>query len=441
MFSIHSKSSHLERMKPTLFLLLVSIFFFSNLNAQHVPTPAPNQTQPIVIKGATAHLGNGQVIENSAIAFENGKITVVGSANDRRAYPNHKEIDASGKHIYPGFIAPNTDLGLIEIGAVRATRDHTEVGSLNPNIRSIIAYNTDSEIQPTVRSMGVLLAQIVPKGGRISGSSSVVELDAWNWEDAAYKMDNAIHLRWPSAYSYSWRQRRMDKNERYGEQVNSVEDYFKETKAYSQNPNRETKNLKFEAMKRILDGQAKLFIHANSAESIEASVTLAKKYGITPVIVGGRDAWMITDFLKKNNVAVILGETHSLPRRQHGDIDQPFKTPAQLQEAGILFAFSGGGNWQNRNLGFQAGHAIGYGLGYEDAIKALTSNTAKILGIGKTVGTIAEGMDATIFVSNGDILDMRTAKVSQAFIRGKELDLDNKQKQLYNRFQTKYSRQ
>jgi imidazolonepropionase-like amidohydrolase len=406
-----------------------------------VPTPAPNQSQPIVIKGAIAHLGNGQVIENSAIAFENGKITVVGNANDRRAYPNHKEIDASGKHIYPGFIAPNTNLGLVEIGAVRATRDYSEVGSFNPNIRSIIAYNTDSEIQPTVRSMGTLLAQIVPQSGRISGSSSIVELDAWNWEDAAYALDNGLHLRWPSSYSYSWRQRRLDKNERYNDQLEETKSFFKEAAAYMKKASSTTKNLKFEALRGIFSGGAKLFIHTNTAESIEASVKMAKSYGITPVIIGGRDAWMITDFLKNNDVSVILGETHSLPNRQHGDIDQPFKTPAQLQKAGVLFAFSGGDNWQNRNLGFQAGHAVSFGLEYEDAVKALTSNTAQILGVGKTVGTIAEGMDATIFVSEGDALDMRTATVTHAFIQGKEIDLDNKQKQLYKRFQTKYERQ
>lgn len=428
-------------MKPTLQSLIFFSFLFLNLHAQHVPTPAPTQAQPIVIKGATAHLGNGEVIENSAIAFENGKITVVGSANDRRAYPNHKEIDASGKHIYPGFIAPNTNLGLIEISAVRATRDFSEVGSFNPNIRSIIAYNTDSEIQPTVRSMGTLLAQIVPEGGRISGSSSVVELDAWNWEDAVVKMDDGIHLRWPSSYSYSWRQRRMDKNERYGQQLEEIKSFFKEAEAYTKKTNVETKNLKFEAMRGVFDRSKKLFIHTSTAESMEASVMMAKNHGITPVIVGGRDAWMITDFLKNNNVPVILGETHSLPRRQHGDIDQPFKTPAQLQEAGILFAFSGGDNWQNRNLGFQAGQAVGFGLEYEDAVKALTSNTAQILGIEKSVGTIEEGKDATIFVSEGDALDMRTASVIHAFIRGKEIDLDNKQKQLYKRFQTKYERQ
>ncbi len=425
-------------MKSTLITVCSLVFFISVIKGQHVPVPAAPQTQAIVIKGAIAHLGNGQVIRNSAVAFENGKITFVGGANDRREYPNHKEIDANGKHLYPGFIAPNTNLGLSEIGAVRATQDSREIGTYNPNIRSIIAYNTDSEIQPTVRSMGTLMAQIVPNGGRISGSSSIVNLDAWNWEDAAYKTDNGIHLRWPSAFSFSFRQRRMAQNERYGEQIQEIENYFKEAKAYSENASPEQKNLKFEAMKGVFDGSKTLFIHANAAQTIQESVVFAKKQGISPVIIGGRDSWMITDFLKNNDVAVILGETHSLPRRQHGDIDQPFKTPAQLEEAGVLFAFSGGGNWQNRNLGFQAGQAIGYGLDYEAAVKGLTLNTAKILGIDQTVGTIEEGKDATIFISDGDALDMRSANVTHAFIQGREIDLNNKQKMLYNKFQQKY---
>ncbi|RMG78249.1 MAG: hypothetical protein D6714_18420 [Bacteroidetes bacterium] len=428
-------------MKPTILTLLFFLCFASLLPAQHVPAPAPKQTRPIVIKGATAHLGNGQVIENCAIAFDEGKITFVGSANDRRAFPNHLEIDATGKHLYPGFIAPNTTLGLLEIGAVRATRDVGEVGTFNPNIRSIIAYNTDSEITPTIRSMGVLLAEIVPQGGRIPGSSSIVELDAWNWEDAAYKTDHAIHLNWPSAYSYNWRQRKMSKNDRYAGQVKEIESFFKEAAAYTKKENPEPKNLKFEAMRGLFDRSVKLFIHADDAAAIESGVMLAKEHGMSAVIVGGRDAWMVADFLKESDVPVILGETQSLPRRQHADIAQPFKTPAQLQDAGVVFAFSGGGHWQNRNLAFQAGQAVGFGLKYEDAVKALTSNTAQIMGIGKTVGTIAEGMDATLFISDGDALDMRTANVIRAFIRGKDIDLDNKQKQLYRRFQKKYERQ
>ena len=427
-------------MKSNHSAILTLLLLTSTLavKAQYVPVPAPPQTQAIVIRGATAHLGNGQVIENSVVAFENGKLTVVDNAAIKRTFPGHREIEAAGKHLYPGFIAPNTSLGLQEIGAVRASVDHSEIGELNPNIRSIIAYNTDSEVVPTVRSMGVLMAEVAPDGGTIAGTSSVVVLDAWNWEDAAYAPDIALHVSWPSASGFNWREQRVEKNERYDQQVRELEDFFNQAKAYYQKAKAETINLRFEAMNGLFDGSKRLFIQANNVQAMQEAVLFAEKFQLTPAIVGGRDAWMITDFLKQHNVAVILDSTQRLPSREDEDVDQPFKTPAQLQSAGVQWCFSHGGFWQQRNLAFQAGQAVPFGLAYEDAVKALTSSTAKILGIDKTVGTIEAGKDATFFLSEGDALDMRTGKVVQAFIQGKEINLDNKQEMLYRRFQTKY---
>ena len=170
----------------TCFLLLV----ISPLALAQVPAPGDAQTKPIAIMNATAHLGNGEVIENSAITFEDGKITVVADATTIRLdLSRFRVINAEGMHVYPGLIASNTIIGLEEIAAVRATRDQDEVGEFNPNIRALVAYNTDSEIIPTTRFNGVLYSQTTPRGGRISGSSSVMDLDAWNWEDAALKVD------------------------------------------------------------------------------------------------------------------------------------------------------------------------------------------------------------------------------------------------------------
>ncbi len=421
-----------------IFTVLYTLFFTVESAAQHVPVPAPAQSQAILLIGATAHLGNGEVIENSIVTFEAGKITFVGSSTVKRAFPNHKEITVDGKHLYPGFIAPNTTLGLNEIGAVGATHDYREIGDINPNIRSIIAYNTDSEVIPTVRSMGVLLAETTPQGGRISGTSSIVQLDAWNWEDAAYATDYAIHMNWPSVNSFNWRERRMAKNEKYAEQLREIVDYFKLAEAYNQKVENESPNLRFEAMNGLFDGTKKLFIHANDAIAMQDAVLTMEKFNLTPAIVGARDSWMITDFLKEYNVPIVIRSTQSLPAREDADIDQPFKTPAMLQKAGILWCFEHEGYWQQRNLHFQAGQAVGFGLAYEDAIQALTSNTAKIMGIDKTVGSIEVGKDATLFISEGDVLDMRTSKVMHAFIQGREIDLDNKQEMLYRKFQKKY---
>lgn len=413
----------------------------ATLFSQYVPVPAPPQSEPILISGATIHIGNGEVIENGLVAFENGKITAVAASNVGRGFPNHRIIDASGKHVYPGFIATNTTLGLQEIGAVRATLDNRELGEFNPNIRSLIAYNTDSEITPTVRSMGVLMAEVAPEGGRISGTSSVVVLDAWNWEDAAYLPDFAIHMDWPSSSRFNFRERRMERNERYAEQVREVQDFFDQALAYSRQPNPERINLKFEAMRGLFDGSKKLFVHANTVEAIQEAVRFAGKYQITPTIVGGRDAWMITDFLVQHKVPVILDSTQRLPAREDEPVDQPFRAPAILHEAGVLFCQSHEGFWQYRNLAFQAGQAVAYGLPYEEAVKSLTLNAAKILGIDDRCGSIEVGKDATLFIAEGDALDMRTCKLTHAFIQGREINLDNKQEMLYRRFQQKYHRQ
>lgn len=430
------------KLRPTLALFAFTVFAFHYSLAQSVPVPAPVQTRPILLTNATAHLGNGQVIENSYIAFDKGKITFVGNMAAGQGFPGHQIIDAAGKHVYPGFIAPNSTLGLQEIEAARATLDYAEVGSLNPNVRSLIAYNTDSEVTPTVRSMGVLLAEITPKGGRISGSSSVVQLDAWNWEDAAYSTDFAIHLNWPSSMRFNFREGRMEKNEDFESELRDLEDFFRQSQAYHNTVSPQEPNLRLASMGGLFDGSKRLFVHANAAQSIQEAVLFAEKFTITPTIIGGDDAWMITEFLKEHKIPVIISTLHRLPSREDEDIDQPFKTPAMLQRAGILWCFSHagqfGGYMEQRNLAFQAGQAVGFGLGYEDAVKGLTSNTARILGIDKTVGTIEVGKDATLFISEGDALDMRTNKVTRAFIQGRDINLDNKQEMLYRRFQQKY---
>jgi imidazolonepropionase-like amidohydrolase len=431
---------------------LIGVFVFSisliinNLFAQVTPTPASAQSEAVLIVGATAHLGNGKVIQSALIGFDKGKLTLVADATtakvDRSGYK--KVIDAVGKHVYPGLIAPNTPLGLFEIPSVRATDDQTEIGDFNTPIRSIVAYNTDSHIPPTVRANGILLAQIVPNGGRISGQSSVVELDAWNWEDAAYKMDGGMHVRFPSYLGFNFdpvsQSVSFRKNDNFAKQVGELDDFFKEAKAYVNMGTHPQKKLKFEAMRGVFTQEKILFIHANALKEITEGVLFGKKYGCRTVIVGGREAYQMPDLLKANNVSVILEETQALPSRPDDDIDLPFKNPALLQKAGVSFCMSVSGGWQQRNLALMAGQAVGFGLDKEAAVKAITGETAKILGIDKTVGTLEVGKDATLFVSEGDVLDMRTSILRHAFIRGKAIDLSHKQKQLYDRFLKKYGK-
>jgi len=425
--------------------VLATLILASSLPAQP-PTPAPAQRGAVLILGATAHLGNGQALPNSAIAFEGGKLTLVADAAtirlDRTKFA--KIFDATGKHVYPGFIATNSRLGLVEVEAVRATQDFTEIGAYNPNARSIIAYNTDSDIQPTVRSNGVLLAQVVPSGGVVSGTSSVVQLDAWNWEDAALRTDDGIHLNWPSPQPrrrFGPPARTPDQEPEanaYDKSVSEIRRFFEEARAYCQTPAPDTKNPRFEAMRGIFDGKQNLYIRTGNARTMQEAVLFAEQFGARAVLVGAADAWLITDFLREHRIPVILDQTQRLPSRDDEDIDQPFKTPAALHAAGIPFVLAGEAAWQQRNLPFQAGQAIGFGLPYEAAVQAITLSPAAIMGIGNTVGSLETGKDATLFISEGDALDMRTNRVSAAFIQGREINLDNKQKVLYRRFEEKY---
>ena len=420
-------------MKYLLFFLLAHFHVFAQ-------TPAPPQSQPVMLRGGTAHLGNGLVIENSMIRFEKGKITFVGTAGEYIPDDNLKIIDVAGKHVYPGLIAANTTLGLSEIESVRATRDMNEVGELNPNARAIIAYNTDSKIIPTIRSNGILLAQITPQGGRIPGMSSVVELDAWNWEDAAYKTDIGIHLNWPSRFSFMgwWAEPGGIKmNENYGDEVKKTRDFFHEAEAYSLSTPKEI-NLRLEAMKGLFSGERKLFVNVNDATEILETIDFAKLFGLSMVIVGGRDAWRVAEYLRLHDVSVILQSLHKLPARQDDDIDVIYKLPYLLKQAGVEFCISMDGNWQQRSLPFVAGSSVAYGLSKEEAVTAVTGSAARILGLSETLGTIEVGKDATLIISTGDVLDMKSSNIEFAFIRGRQIDLDDLHKSLYRKFRSKY---
>ena len=430
----------MRRLTIILGLLIFAQFSWAQSD---ILSPAPAQDMPVVITGATAHLGNGSKIENAAIAFSKGKITFVGKAEDWSGTDDHKTINAEGKHVYPGFISTNSTLGLREIDQVNATRDEREIGMLNPNVRSIIAYNTDSDVIPTLRTNGVLMAQVCPVGGRLSGKSSVVQLDAWNWEDAAYNMDEGQHLNWPSAFSYNWRRGTFGKNKNYNKEVKSLMEFMKDAQNYCNMPKDkvETINLKLESMRACFDGDAQLYIHVNSAKEIQESILFAEAYGMKPVIVGGVEAYKITDFLVEHSTPVILQRVTSLPYGNDVDIDMPFKKASLLEEAGVLYCFSVGDFWRERNLPFQAGQSVAFGLDYEAAVSSLTLKTAVILGVDDRVGSLEKGKDATLFISEGDALDYLGNKVERIFIQGRDVSTENKQKALYRKFKKKYEEQ
>jgi imidazolonepropionase-like amidohydrolase len=425
-----------------IFLYTICLCGLITAKAQETMSPAPLQKETITLTNATIHVGNGQVITNGNVVLTNGKITEVGTSTSTSG----RVIDCKGKHIYPGLILTSTELGLMEVPAVRATIDAEEIGEMNPSIRSIVAYNTDSKVINTLRTSGILLANTVPGGGIISGSSSVVQLDAWNWEDAAYKMDGAIHFRMPSLLARTrgrgfgaQQQPTVDPVKRGLDQIENVKNFFREAKAYLAEANHDNTNLKFEAVKGLFTKKQKLFIHCNIVKEMLVAVDFVKEFGFDVVLEGAADSWQIADILKQNNIAVVLEQLHALPLMVDDDVDQPFKTPAMLQKAGVLFALNDDDeNTRSRNLPFEAGTAAANGLTKEEALTAITLSAAKILGIDDKTGSVEKGKDANIVVSDGDILDMKSNLISYAFIQGREVDLHNKQTQLFEKYKKKY---
>lgn len=437
-------------MKKLLTICWLSCFAIPAFS-QEVVYPAPDFKGKTFITNGTIHVGNGTVIDNGNIVVTNGKITAVG-ASAVTPGSNDRVIDAKGKHVYPGLILANTDIGLKEIAnGVRASNDFSELGDFNSNIRSIVAYNTDSRVPAVLRSNGILLANVAPQGGVVSGSSSVVQLDAWNWEDAAYQTDIGMHINLPSFISRGG-------GRRFGgfpgfsgaggegggtsatEKVEEIKTFFREAKAYLQEPIHTKINLKFEAMRPLLEKKQKLFVHGDQIKQMLVAIDFVKEFGFDVVIVGGSESFQMAELLKANNISVILDQCMNLPALEDDDIDQPFKTPAALQKAGVLYCINDDdANTRYRNLSYNAGIASTFGLTKEEALSAITLNAAKILGVEKRTGSLEVGKDANIVVSDGDLLDPKSSTVSHILIQGRMTSLDNKQRQLYERYKHKYS--
>jgi imidazolonepropionase-like amidohydrolase len=403
------------------------------------------------VKNVTIHVGNGTVIENGVIVVKDGKIEKVGKDIVVPADASNV-IDGQGKQVYPGLILPTSSLGLVEISSIRASNDAREIGDMNPNVRSIVAYNTDSKVINTLRSNGILAANIVPQGSFLAGSSTVVQLDAWNWQDASLKTDGGMHLYMPSLMPRPSFGRRgggapggpnpgaeSDPVKEGIQQLENLKAFFREAKAYLAAPTHEEVNLKFEAVKDLLAKKQKFYVHANTVKQMLVALDFVKEFGFDLVLVGASESWQIADLLKQHNVSVILQQMHSLPTTTDDDVDQPYKAAAALQKAGVLFAISDDDSQtRGRNLAFNAGTAVTYGLDKEQALAAITLNAAKLMGVADKTGSIEPGKDANFIISSGDILDMATSNVTDAFIQGRKVNLDDKQKQLNDRYEQKY---
>ena len=407
----------------------------------HDYVPAPPQSQPILLKGGTVYTVANGVLDNTDVLFDKGIITQVGE--NLVAPPDALVIDVKGKSVYPGLIALGTTLGLIEIGAVRATNDIGEIGRINPDVQSHMAYNPDSEIIPTIRSNGIAYAQIVPGGELIRGRSCLLNLDAWTKDDAAVEYEVGLHVDWPQVNIITaWWERRTPEEQRE-DMARAMKDFrqvFDDAQAYrlakEADPGTPVDS-RWEAMLPVLSGKLPLFVHAGDYRQIEQAVAFARERKLRMVLMGGDEAAKAADLLVANDIPVVYFSTMGLPPGQDEPYDQAYSTPRILHEAGVKLCLAVGGASGVRNLPFDAGHAVGFGLPADAALRAITLTPAEVLGVADRVGSLEVGKRATIVVSDGDIMNMLTQNVTHLFIDGRAVDLDNKHKELYRKYRAK----
>jgi len=420
-------------MRIVLFLIGLQAFY------------ASAQERSLLLTGGRIHTAAGAFFENGALGIKGDTICFVGKADEADASGYDRVEELNGRHVYPGLIAMNTTLGLTEIFAVRATRDYREVGDMNPNARSIIAYNAESEITATVLANGILFAQIRPKGGIISGTSSVVKLKAWNWEDAAYEMDEGIHLNWPRTFKRKGEKgdpRAYEPDEDYVDELNDLHAFFAEAKAYANQNYTLERDLRLEAMRGIFSGEKRLYVEADFIKEIREVIAFKREMNIPKLtLVSGYESWKAADLLNENDISVLIRRVISLPRLAEDDIDDSFELAQKLAEAGVKFAFQMDGDMepiQNRNIAFAAGVAIANGLDREEALRGLTIYPAEILDIADRTGSLEVGKEADLIVTEGDLFDIRTGSVRRIYLHGQLIDPENRQDALYKKYLRKY---
>ncbi len=414
--------------------------------------PGADQSQPIALVGGAIHTVSGPVIEGGTLLFDKGRIVAVGKKVD--IPKGAKTIDASGKHVYPGLFAAHSNLGLIEIDAVRATLDIEETGLINPNSRAETAVNPDSELIPVTRSNGVLLALSTPDGGLLPGTSAVLQLDGWTWEDMTLQAPTSMHIHWPNMTPVdAWwiEQSKTEQLKHRDERLAKLRHTFQDARAYWTAKRAAAEgggpavshDARWEAMIPVLRGELPVIVDADRAEQIQAAVAFAVEQQIKLIILGGYDAPYCADLLKQHDVPVIVSSVYRLPLRRSDPYDTAYTVPERLRKAGVKFCIAGGSHFSSsntRNLPYHAATAAAFGLPRDEALRAVTLYPAQILGVADRVGSLEAGKDATLFIADGDILETPT-QVETALIQGRQVDLSDRQKRLWKKYQEKYRRQ
>lgn len=442
-----------QRPLPVRSLQLLAAFAFvcCSLLLRESPAsdqvPAAPQSHPIALVGGTVHTVSGKVLENATLLFEKGRITAV--AAQVKLAEDVEKVDITGKHVYPALFDSYSAIGLVEINAVRATRDGAETGDLNPNVRAEVSVNPDSELIPVARSNGVLLALSAPAGGLISGQSAVLQLDGWTWEDLTLQSRAAMHVGWPqmSVVSDWWMEssakEQLAVRDRQLKLLEETLNNARHAWQASREPGADPLDIRTSSMVPLLSGEQRVIVTANSVSQIQSAVAFAVRQKIKLVLLGGYDAVACAPLLKRHDIPVIVGGVYRRPTRRDDDYDAAYTLPQRLHKAGIQFCIASNGRFgasNIRNLPYHAATAVAYGLSEDEALKAITLYPAQILGVDDRVGSLQPGRDATLFVSSGDPLET-TSLVEQAYVQGRRIDLSDKHKQLWQKYRTKYRQQ
>ena len=429
--------------------LIVIFMIFSTIYGNN-QIPGADQKRPILLRGGTLHTVTGDVLEEHDLLFAEGKIITI----DEQIQPSPETdvLDIYGKHVIPGFIAGYTRIGLTEISAVKQTNDHSETGEINPNVRANVAYNPDSDLIPVTRSNGVLVINSAPSSGRIPGQSSVMMMDGWTWEDATLKHPTALNVNWPSMrfdFRKNAKKKEKEQREEYNKSLREMDLLVRNVRAYHHRKNakerkaehKQKTDLRLESMIPFIVFKNPIHIKANDVRQIEAAVKWSNKHDLNIVIVGGRDAWMITEILVENNIPIIILGVQTTPRRRFEPIHTPYKIPSMLQKAGVHFCISLDPGYPMdghvRTLPDEAMRAASWGLTKDQALRAITLSAAEILGIDDHVGSLDLGKDATFFISENEPLTQNNHPI-KAYIKGREIDLSDRQKNLWNKYKEKY---
>src|SRR5436305_10966625 len=302
--------------------------------------PGAPQLTPILISGADVYTVSGDVIRGGQVLFDEGRIVAVGK--DVQVPSNTKHVDVTGKRVYPGLFAAGNDLGLVEVRSVRGSDDASETGTLNPNIRAEVAISPDSELIPVARANGVLLNLTLPEGSILPGSSAVLQLDGWTWQDLTLKAPAAIHVTWPSmtrprARRVTQRQN-AEETPKADEELRSLDQAFADARAYlaaKNSPKKPEHDARWEAMVPLLEGKIPLVVAADEVRQIRAAVAFAAREKVRLIVFGGYDAPLCADLLKTYDIPVIVNGIHRLPMRSDAPYDEPFTVPNRLREAGV----------------------------------------------------------------------------------------------------------